>query len=233
MNTSGHNFAWFLALSMAAHATLLLAYRPGMPEIGHAGHTVQLSVERAGSRSATPSPLANKPDRQPEPATRETTAATSPESTAPRTTRTATTTRSQAAVPTRARAATAAAPPMQHATATGTPVSSALAAGSPQPSQHESKDHLRRSVLDLFSRRLDYPAIARRKGWQGTVTLRLLIEPDGRISRLQVDRTSGYPLLDRAAMESLQLASVPQAEQWLHGRALELLVPVEYRLVGG
>jgi protein TonB len=106
-------------------------------------------------------------------------------------------------------------------------------AGSTPPSTRESADHLRRSVIDLFSQRLNYPAIARRKGWQGTVTLRLLIEPDGRISRLHVDRTSGYPVLDRAAVKSLQLASVPQAGHWLHGRALELLVPVEYRLTGG
>ena len=109
----------------------------------------------------------------------------------------------------------------------------AAVAGSPHPSPRESEVHLRRSVLDLVGERLDYPAIARHRGWQGTVTLRLQIEPDGRISRLDVDRTSGYPVLDRAAVKSLQLASVPQAGRWLHGRALELLVPVEYRLVEG
>jgi protein TonB len=227
----GFNIAWFLALSMAIHAALLLTYRPAMPEIGHAGHIMQLSVERAGSHSAAPPSPTNRPDSAPEPAIRETTATPSPEPAALPTNRIATTAPRPAAMPTRMAAATS--PAVNRASAPTTPSSQSVAAGSPLPSPRESEDHLRRSVLDLFSRRLDYPAIARRKGWQGTVTLRLLIEPDGRISRLQVDRTSGYAALDQAAVESLQLASVPQAKHWLHGRALELLVPVEYRLVGG
>jgi protein TonB len=213
-----HNIAVFLALSVAAHVALLLAYEPATPEIGHSGHIVQLSVtERAGHRSAAaaaPAPAAEPPPAaSPEPAT------------APAAERTAGTGMAQASPEPAQTPATFDEPE---------PVATAAAvAGSTLPTPRESEDHLRRSVLDLFSQRLDYPAIARRKGWQGIVTLRLLIEPDGRISRLHVDRTSGYPVLDRAAVESLQLASVPQAAHWLHGRTLELLVPVEYRLVGG
>lgn len=218
MKMPDHNIAVFLVLSVAAHVALLLAYEPATPEIGHSGHIVQLSVtERAGHRSATAA--AEAPAAGPPPAT-------PPEpATAPAAERTAGTGRAQASPEPAQTPATFDEPE---------PVATAAAvAASPLPSPRESEDHLRRSVLDLFSQRLDYPAIARRKGWQGTVTLRLLIEPDGRISRLQVDRTSGYAALDQAAVESLQLASVPQAKHWLHGRALELLVPVEYRLVGG
>jgi len=32
-------------------------------------------------------------------------------------------------------------------------------------------------------------------------------------------------------MKSLQLASIPGAGQWLHGRSIDMLVPVEYRLL--
>ena len=221
MKMPGLNIAWFLALSMAAHAVVLLAYKPAAPDIGHSGHIVRLSVtERAGSRSAASAAPAHPAG------SREAPAATPPE---PATTQAA----GQAASSRRSHTS-----PVQASATTDEPAAAATAstpaiAGSPLPSARESENHLRRSVLDLFRQRLDYPAIARRKGWQGTVTLRLLIEPDGRISRLHVDRTSGYPVLDRAAIESLQLASVPQAGHWLHGRALELLVPVEYRLVGG
>ncbi len=227
-----HNTAWFLAMSLAIHALLLMAYHPALPEIGHAGHVVQLSVERAGSHStATAADTSTgTPEKTAEPAA-ETKAAAAPvpapaparHSTGPG--------RKTAAIPAKPKTTTAA--DANHAARTPVSASPSVTAGSPQPSPRESAAHLRRSVLELFSRRLDYPAIARRKGWQGTVTLRLLIEPDGRISRLEVDRTSGYPVLDRAAVESLQLASVPRAEQWLHGHALELLVPVEYRLVSG
>ena len=232
MRMPGHNIAWFLALSVAIHTVLLLAYHPALPEIGHAGHIVQLSVERAGSHSSAAVPEASKrtPEIAEEPDVPETRASAQPRPAAAPANPAATRSTATAAIPAGPQAAPA--PGKQRDAQDSVPASSAVASGSPQPSLRESKDHLRQSVLELFSRRLDYPAIARRKGWQVTVTLRLLIEPDGRISRLQVDRTSGYPVLDRAAVESLRLASIPRAQQWLHGHALELLVPVEYRLVG-
>jgi protein TonB len=223
---SAPGLAWFLALSTAAHAALLFAYRPATPLIGQAGQPLRLSIEQAGSHHpARPAPA---PAREPAPQPVAGKTATAGPEPAPAA-RTGNTARNAvtAAPPAPAATDTAAAPGME-AEAAATP-----SAASTQPAIARPEDHLRRSVLELFSRRLDYPAIARRKGWQGIVTLRLLIEPDGRISRLDVDRTSGYPVLDRAAVESLQLASVPQAGRWLHGRALELLVPVEYRLIGG
>ena len=104
-----------------------------------------------------------------------------------------------------------------------------LAASS--PSQEESDRHLRSSVLELVTQRLSYPAIARRKGWQGVVILALHIESDGLISDLHVNETSGYAALDKAAIKSLQLASIPGARQWLHGHSIDMLIPIEYRLL--
>jgi protein TonB len=120
--------------------------------------------------------------------------------------------------------------------ATSTPAdkpapSAVVAASSPERSRQEADRHLRNSILELVASNLKYPPLARRKGWQGTVVLELRIEADGRISRLHVNATSGYPVLDRAAVESLQLASVTQAGQWLDGEAVDILIPVEYRLV--
>jgi protein TonB len=87
--------------------------------------------------------------------------------------------------------------------------------------------------MHLVHSRFKYPVLARRKGWQGIVKLEVRIESDGRISRLRVEQTSGYPLLDRAALQALRLASVPDAEQWMKGQAVDIIIPVEYRLVGG
>lgn len=103
--------------------------------------------------------------------------------------------------------------------------------GSPTPGRQETDRQLRASILELVATELKYPAMARRKGWQGTVQLELHIEPDGRISRLRINRTSGYPVLDNAATQALQLARLPQAGQWLKGQAIDLVVPVEYRLL--
>ena len=76
----GHNIAWFLALSVAIHTVLLLAYHPALPEIGHAGHIVQLSVERAGSHSSAAVPEASKrtPEIAEEPDVPETRASAQP-----------------------------------------------------------------------------------------------------------------------------------------------------------
>jgi protein TonB len=227
----GYSLAWFLTLSVAAHAGLLLVPATNLPEVGDSGQVLQLSMtEQAGGRSALADPAGRT---EPPPAETVTGAHPPPARQAPAPARPA---KTAAAQPRQPR------PPSMPATPATAPATSpaeaeaaatAAVAGSPQPSPHESEVHLRRSVLELVGERLDYPAIARHRGWQGTVTLRLLIEPDGRISRLNVDRTSGYAVLDRAAVKSLQLASVPQAGRWLHGQALELLVPVEYRLVEG
>jgi len=96
-----------------------------------------------------------------------------------------------------------------------------------------AREHLRESILRLVSSRFHYPVLARRKGMQGIVRLQVRIETDGRITRLQVQQTSGYPLLDQAALQSLQLASVPDAPRWMNGQAIDIIIPVEYRLVGG
>lgn len=106
-----------------------------------------------------------------------------------------------------------------------------IAASNPAPDRQETERQLRTSVLELVAKQLKYPAIARRKGWQGTVHLELHIEADGRISRLRIDKTSGYAALDHAAADALQLASLPHATQWLNGQAVDLVIPVEYRLL--
>ncbi len=51
----------------------------------------------------------------------------------------------------------------------------------------------------------DYPAEARRKGQEGTVVLRVIIEPDGRVAGATVARSSGFELLDRAALDAARV----------------------------
>lgn len=48
-----------------------------------------------------------------------------------------------------------------------------------------------------------YPALSRRFGEEGTVRLRILVNAEGGVDRLELDRSSGHPRLDRAAMETV------------------------------
>lgn len=215
------HFTGFLALSVAAHAILLLAWTAPIPEAGNPGRVLLLDVaDRTGqlaSSVATDSEKEHRqaPSRQPAPL--------------PEAVHTAQRTINKEPVETNPQATDT-----PQADAPDTMESGAapdLAASSPRPSREESDRHLRSSVLQLVTQRLRYPAIARRKGWQGIVILALHIESDGLISDLHVNETSGYPALDQAAMKSLQLASIPGARKWLHGSSIDMLIPIEYRLL--
>ena len=218
-----HNIKWFLGLSVAAHAAALVAWSTPEHEPGHAGQVLLLAVR---NRSGAAVMLIQEPAE----------------------------TRSQASTdpmrpqqPTELPAVVAATParqpqPAHPAIQPLTEPPAAVPDSTPHPvpaaqanttSREEQDQHLRACIMDLLAQQLTYPAIARRKGWQGVVKLELHIESDGRISDLHIDATSGYALLDEAALQSLQLANVPDAAQWLHGEAIDIIVPIEYRLIDG
>ena len=46
-----------------------------------------------------------------------------------------------------------------------------------------------------------YPSLARRRGWQGEVLLRVQVGTDGRALSVEVEKGSGHALLDRAARD--------------------------------
>jgi protein TonB len=95
-------------------------------------------------------------------------------------------------------------------------------------------NHLRASLVTQMSRYFVYPMLARRRGWQGEVAVALRIEPDGRVRALRVARSSGYAVLDRDALATLNRVGVlPRAAAWLNGHAYDTEVPVIYRLTEG
>lgn len=53
----------------------------------------------------------------------------------------------------------------------------------------------------------DYPALAARNGWQGSLFLNFTINRDGTVSAVRLERSSGYPMLDDAAITAIRLAA--------------------------
>lgn len=49
-----------------------------------------------------------------------------------------------------------------------------------------------------------YPRIARENGWEGTVLVRVAVQPDGRPESVQVRKSSGHAILDDAAIEAVK-----------------------------
>ena len=220
-----HNINWFLGISIAAHLAVLFAWQSAYTP-GHTGHTVHLSVIQQTGNNSEQAPLFTETAAQPVP---DNTVVSKPAETPPtKVVETLATVQEIAAHPahktkTKTKQSSPVAQPVRTVAATMTSNTSLQ--------QEETDRHIRSSVMELITRELTYPAIARRKGWQGVVKLELHIEADGSITELQVDETSGYSILDNAAMQCLQLASIPGAAQWLQGQAIDIVVPVEYRLV--
>ena len=50
----------------------------------------------------------------------------------------------------------------------------------------------------------EYPRIARKRGYQGTVVLEVLVDQNGRVSDLRLFTSSGHSILDRKAMASVK-----------------------------
>ncbi|MCZ7625697.1 MAG: energy transducer TonB [Candidatus Methylomirabilis sp.] len=75
-----------------------------------------------------------------------------------------------------------------------------------------------------------YPLTAREKGYEGTVFLRVLVRVDGRVERLTVDRSSGYEMLDRAAVDAVREWAFFPAKRG--GKTVEswVLLPVKFAL---
>lgn len=83
-----------------------------------------------------------------------------------------------------------------------------------------------------FALHFYYPRIAIKRGWQGEVRISLRIEADGHLSRVRVLNSSGHVLLDKAAIASIDKVEIlPTAIALLDGRTLDLILPVEYRLL--
>jgi protein TonB len=75
-----------------------------------------------------------------------------------------------------------------------------------------------------------YPPLAREKGYEGTVYLRALIERDGRVGNLAIDRSSGYEILDRAAVDSVREWAFLPARKDGKPVASWVLLPVRFVL---
>jgi protein TonB len=79
--------------------------------------------------------------------------------------------------------------------------------------------------------RFEYPPIARRRGWEGRVKVGLHVGADGDLTRIHLVESSGYALLDSAAVKNVtELRNVPGAAQWIDADSMEVVLPVRYRL---
>lgn len=145
------------------------------------------------------------------------------------------------ATTTAATAQSPATPPPPHTpSAVAQPLASAAAlqpaeaAATPTTASTASTDAMLQHKLNqAFAPYFQYPRLARKRGWQGTVELGLHVSSSGKLSNIRVMQSSGYRVLDLAAIKSLQqLGTLPEMENWLT-QGYSGVFPIRYELIDG
>ena len=86
-------------------------------------------------------------------------------------------------------------------------------------------------LAQAIGKRKDYPRLARLRNWQGTTELKLQIGPDGKLLDVHVGHSSGFQVLDAAAIQMVHNAApLPNVPEALRGRELTMIVPVVFKL---
>ncbi|MBZ0155340.1 MAG: TonB family protein [Alphaproteobacteria bacterium] len=81
-------------------------------------------------------------------------------------------------------------------------------------------------IRDRVIKGLSYPAVAKRKGWEGRVVLSFSVAGDGSVGTVKIVQSSGREVLDQGALEAVRRASPfprPPVEA-------EVVLPVVYQL---
>ena len=75
-----------------------------------------------------------------------------------------------------------------------------------------------------------YPDQARNNGWTGTVLLRLWVDATGQVTKVNVERSSGYAVLDASAVNAVRHWKGNPARRDGRPIATEEILPVTFRL---
>ena len=78
-----------------------------------------------------------------------------------------------------------------------------------------------------------YPEQAREQGWEGTTILKVLVDPAGRSEQVRVHRTSGFDVLDDAAMNALRRWEFHPAHHGQKSVESWVNIPVVFKLKEG
>lgn len=75
-----------------------------------------------------------------------------------------------------------------------------------------------------------YPSLAKRRGYEGTVILDVLVTPAGRATDLKIEQSSGHSVLDASAMTAVQDWVFEPARLGDHPVAMRVSIPVMFSL---
>lgn len=81
-------------------------------------------------------------------------------------------------------------------------------------------------IRDTIMKNLSYPHMARKRGWEGRVTVSFIVYESGHVENIKILESSGFGILDKNAIETIKrVCPLPKPPV----RA-ELIMPIVYRL---
>ena len=115
---------------------------------------------------------------------------------------------------------------------TGTPGPAPVLAPPPPPPPPPPAPVIQAKVGADFARKpgLEYPRLAKREEWEGTVVLRAQVLPSGRVGNVSVQKSSGHSVLDDAALTAAKTWSFVPATQGGQPVAGTVTFPVQFKL---
>ncbi|MDR9436685.1 MAG: TonB family protein [Thiohalophilus sp.] len=102
-------------------------------------------------------------------------------------------------------------------------------AGQPTTNKAQVQHKLQLELRNHFY----YPRLARRHGYQGTVTLSFELHRRGAIEKIQILQSSGHRILDLAARDAVRQMTIGWASELLHESSMQIELPVQYILTEG
>lgn len=109
-----------------------------------------------------------------------------------------------------------------------TPSEEPPSASPPAPVQLDAEPDYRADYLN--NPRPPYPLVARRMGYQGRVVLNVEVLADGRAGQVLLHQSSGYEILDKAALQTVQTWRFSPARRLGQPVTQWFLVPIRFSL---
>ncbi len=75
-----------------------------------------------------------------------------------------------------------------------------------------------------------YPAMAKRRGYEGEILLNVLVNPEGKVALIKIQRSSNHQSLDTAALEAVKNWLFVPATDGGRPFSMWVTVPIEFRL---
>ncbi len=111
------------------------------------------------------------------------------------------------------------------------PPTVSAAPASPPRLQADLLERYRQRLGELLARQQEYPRVAALRGWEGEVRLRLKVARKGNLVAVQLDRSSGFDVLDQHALAMLEgYGTLPALPDGLEANEIQVVVPVNYKL---